>query len=68
MFVITEPTASITELDTKFSEGMSSRPFHCLFFSCSMMSTRTGSTSESGALRKRGHVTCLVAGLDARRA
>jgi hypothetical protein len=65
---MTDPTASITELDTKFSDGISSRPFHCRFFSCSMMSTSTGSTSERGALRKRGQVTCLVAGLAARRA
>lgn len=65
---MTDPTASITEAETKFSDGISSSPFHCLFFSFSMMSTSAGSTSERGAFKNLGHVTCFVAGLEARRA
>ena len=29
--------------------------FHCLFFSCSMMSSSSGSTSDRGAFRSLGH-------------
>jgi hypothetical protein len=63
-----DPTASMTDAETKFSDGMSSSPFHCRFFSFSMMSTRVGSTSARGALRRRGHETCAVVGSAARRA
>ena len=59
--VITEPTASITERLVKFSEGMSSRPFHCLAFSFSMISAISGSISARDLLHASGHVTCAFA-------
>lgn len=52
-----DPTASITLADTKFSEGISSSPLYCRFFSCSMMSSSSGSTSDSGAFSTLGHCT-----------
>lgn len=52
-----DPTASITLADTKFSEGISSSPLYCRFFSCSMMSSSSGSTSARGAFSTLGHCT-----------
>jgi len=34
---MTEPTASMTDLEVKFSDGISSSPFHCRPFSEGLM-------------------------------
>merc|ERR1719331_2806962 len=52
---MTDPRACMTALEVKFSDGMSSRPFLCLSFSCSMMSKSSGSTSERGAFMLLSH-------------
>ena len=50
MLDMTEPSASSTDLDVKFSDGMSTSERCCRRFSCSMMSKSSGSVCERGAL------------------
>lgn len=47
----TEPSASRTARDVKFSEAMRTREERCRAFSCSMRRQRSGSTSERCLLR-----------------
>ena len=47
---MTEPSASSTAFEVKFSDGMRQSEVRCRLFSCSMISQRSGSVSLSGAL------------------
>lgn len=58
---MTDPSACITLEDVKFSDGISSSPFHWRFFSISMMSKSSGSTCSRSALHSLGQVTCDLA-------
>ena len=60
LFVITLPSASMTDRDVKFSDGISSKPFHCRLFSFSTISFTSGSISASDLLHASGHVTCAL--------
>ena len=55
--VMTDPTASMTDRLVKFSDGISSSPFHCRAFSCSMMSAISGSISARDLLHASGQDT-----------
>lgn len=54
---MTDPTASMTDRLVKFSDGISSSPFHCRAFSCSMMSAISGSISARDLLHASGQDT-----------
>ena len=53
---MTDPSASKIEAEVKFSDGINSKPFHCLSFSLSMMSKISGSTVFKSSLQAFGHV------------
>jgi hypothetical protein len=53
--LITEPSASYTLRDVKFSDAIRARPSRWRAFSRSIMSKTAGSVSESGAFSGAAH-------------